>query len=246
VFVAERLDMTGSKNALVVGNTDGIGLALTHRLLADGYSVTGISRRASSVVHPLYTHIVQDVTAPEYTDVLRAYAAQNISCDICVYCAGVGDTLPTEKSALAAALVQETRTMEINLMAAVRTTEIITAKMMAQGQGHFIGLGSVMDAMWAPTAPAYAASKAGIARYWESLALALKDTGVHISNIRFGFVDTKMAKAPVRPFLMTPEKAADFITQVMRRPRPRATCPRVMGVLVWILSLPLRLRLLPG
>ncbi|MET3420839.1 NAD(P)-dependent dehydrogenase (short-subunit alcohol dehydrogenase family) [Actinoplanes tereljensis] len=31
--------------ALIVGNSDGIGLALTHRLLAAGWEVTGRSRR---------------------------------------------------------------------------------------------------------------------------------------------------------------------------------------------------------
>jgi NAD(P)-dependent dehydrogenase (short-subunit alcohol dehydrogenase family) len=39
--------------AVLVGNSDGIGLALTTRLLLAGWQVTGLSRSASSVVHDL-------------------------------------------------------------------------------------------------------------------------------------------------------------------------------------------------
>jgi NAD(P)-dependent dehydrogenase (short-subunit alcohol dehydrogenase family) len=48
--------------ALIVGNSDGIGLALTRRLLADGWDVTGSSRNAST----LGTHHVVDVPRPPY------------------------------------------------------------------------------------------------------------------------------------------------------------------------------------
>jgi NAD(P)-dependent dehydrogenase (short-subunit alcohol dehydrogenase family) len=70
-----------------VGNSDGIGLALTRRLLDDGWSVTGLSRSAG----PLTDHVV-DVTAADYPDVLARVGAA----ELCVYAAGVGelDDLP--------------------------------------------------------------------------------------------------------------------------------------------------------
>ena len=51
------------RHALVIGNTDGIGLALTRRLLADGWAVTGLSRRPAAVEHDRYVHVAADVTA---------------------------------------------------------------------------------------------------------------------------------------------------------------------------------------
>jgi NAD(P)-dependent dehydrogenase (short-subunit alcohol dehydrogenase family) len=52
------------------------------------------------------------------------------------------------------------------------------------------------------------ASKAGISRYWEGLALALSGKTIKLTNVRFGFVDTKMAKAKRKPFMLTAGKAA--------------------------------------
>ena len=58
--------------------------------------------------------------------------------------------------------------------------------------------------------------------------------------MRFGFVDTKMAKYPVRPFMITAERAADVVVRCLeRRPqrRPaRVTYPWRMGALVWVLD----------
>ena len=59
--------MTATPRTLILGNSDGIGLALTRRLLAAGYDVTGVSRRPS----PLgaidgYAHVVADVAAQDY------------------------------------------------------------------------------------------------------------------------------------------------------------------------------------
>jgi len=48
-------------------------------------------------------------------------------------------------------------------------------------------------------APAYNASKAALSSYVEGLSLALRGTGVALTNVRLGFVDTKMAKASAKP-----------------------------------------------
>ena len=59
------------RHAWIVGNTDGIGRALTTRLLGAGWRVTGISRRAAepSLSSTLsYEHLVSDVRAPDYRE----------------------------------------------------------------------------------------------------------------------------------------------------------------------------------
>ena len=48
---------------LVIGNSDGIGRALTVRLLDERWSVTGVSRRDSGIEHEHYAHRTVDVTA---------------------------------------------------------------------------------------------------------------------------------------------------------------------------------------
>lgn len=160
------------------------------------------------------------------------------SLDLCIYFAGIGISLDLNE------LKQETKVFQVNLMSAVITTELVLTEMLKHNHGHFIGLSSVMDVMIAPEVPSYSASKSGISKYWEGLALALKESKVRVSNIRFGFVDTKMADAPYKPFLMTPQQAAEFVHSIIEKPRPRATKPLAMGFICWIYSLRIRLKLL--
>ena len=57
---------TEVKRVLIIGCSDGIGLALVKRLLAEGCQVTGLSRRASPVEHPKYRQCGhEDGTQPD-------------------------------------------------------------------------------------------------------------------------------------------------------------------------------------
>ena len=77
----------------------------------------------------------------------------------------------------------------------------------------------------------YAASKAGLTSYLNGLALALRPHGVHVTTVRLGFVDTKMAKGPVRPMMISAEKAVDVILDSLRTGRSVVSYPRRMASL---------------
>jgi hypothetical protein len=82
-----RLMCRAVRRAIIVGNSDGIGLALTRRLIDDGWSVTGLSRRAG----PMTDHVV-DVTAADNPDVLAGVGPA----ELCVYaCRGAGGSART-------------------------------------------------------------------------------------------------------------------------------------------------------
>jgi len=225
------------KRALVVGNSDGIGLALTRALLQRDYAVIGISRRAAPVEHAHYAHHLQDVVEPTYRDLLADIIARHPDLSVCIYCAGIGDRLDLGNLAF------ETKVFQVNLMAAVVTTELVLGQMIRNDAGHFIGLSSIADVLTSATGPSYSASKAGVSRYWEGLALALRGRNVKLTNVRFGFVDTKMAKSGSKPFMIPVEKACDVVLHAVAKPRIRVTAPRIMGVLAWIMVLATRLRI---
>jgi NAD(P)-dependent dehydrogenase (short-subunit alcohol dehydrogenase family) len=229
--------MSPTKRALVVGNTDGIGLALTRRLIGDGWAVSGVSRRTSPLGEAAsYRHTIADVATAEYPVALRTVLASDGPFDVCVYCAGVGDLLDPND------LGGEPRVFEVNLLGAVQTAAIVLSSMVTAGRGHFVGLSSIGDRL-SPDAPSYSASKAGLSSYLEGLALALRPRGVRVTNLRLGFVDTKMAKAKVRPFMMTTERAVDVVAHCLRRRPARFTYPRRMAALVWLSNLILSVRL---
>ncbi|XVU29632.1 SDR family NAD(P)-dependent oxidoreductase [Actinoplanes sp. CA-054009] len=212
--------MTG-RRALIIGNSDGIGLALTHRLLADGWQVTGVSRRP---IGGAARHFVADVTGAGYRDVVAQASAGGV--DLCVYAAGIGDLFDP------ADLAAQTRALEVNLIGAARTIEVVAPAMIAARSGHIIGLSSLADVAPSPQAPAYAASKAGLTSYLLGLRGALRPYDVAVSAIRFGFVDTKMAKSPVKPLLMPVEKAVDVIVDCLRTRRAVVSRPRRMAALM--------------
>lgn len=209
--------------ALVIGNSDGIGLALTRRLLADGWSVTGVSRRDSGIEHERYVHRTVDVTAPDYAAALREPDAQP-DVDLCVYAAGVGDLLDLDD------LAAQTRAIEVNLLGAARTVEAVVPGMLARGSGHLIGLSSLSDILIAPDAPGYAASKAGFSTYLLSLTQPLRKRGVAVSTVRFGFVDTKMAKAPSKPLMIPVAEAVEVLMRCVRDRPAVVSYPRRASV----------------
>ena len=208
-------------NAILVGNSDGIGLAVTNVLLEKGWNVTGISRRPSSVNDAAYTHIVTSVQDKSYTDRLGDLIKQMGQIDLCIYCAGIGELLDFSR------LDFDLDVIDVNLMGMVRTVTQVVPKFVKQGSGHFIGLSSFADVLLSAEAPSYHASKAGFSTYLESLGLALKPKGVSVTNLRFGFVDTKMAKGDVKPFMMDVNRAVHHLLVCIDKKPLRYSAPRI-------------------
>ncbi len=213
---------TRAKTAIIIGNSDGIGLNLTRRLLKSDWEITGISRSPSAITHPEYTHIVCDVHTDEYMQQLAIVIEKTGDIDLCVYCAAIGEMI--DFSSMAGELI----IMDINLQAVIRTISLGIPAMISRHHGQFIGLSSVADALISAEAPAYHASKAGMSSYLEGLALATRSEGVSITNIRFGFVDTKMAKGDIRPFMMTVDKATAHILRCINKKPVRYTAPKIV------------------
>ena len=211
--------------AMLIGNSDGIGLATTKRLLAAGWRVTGVSRSESPIADPEYRHICADVCDPEYTALVHDLAQQS-SLDLCMYFAGIGELLnPLDMS-------EEARIMDVNLTGMIRTASAVVPLMVTRGQGHFIGVSSVADELVSAEAPSYHASKAGFSNYLRGLGLALKPKGVHVTTMRFGFVDTKMAKGDVKPFMMSVDKAVDHVETCMSTKPLCYTAPKIVIPLI--------------
>ena len=225
------------KNALIIGNSDGIGLNITKELLKKEWEVTGISRSKSPVEAPFYKHMVIDVQQDMYVEKLKTIVQNNNPIDLCIYCAGIGELLDI------ANMEKDITIFEVNLIGLVKTVSIVIPGMLKRGIGHFIGLSSVADKMLSLEAPSYHASKAGFSNYLEGLALALKPMGVNVTNVRFGFVDTKMAKGDVKPFMMTVEDANKHLLSCIEKRPMRYTAPKIVIPLVKLRSIMLGLKI---
>jgi NAD(P)-dependent dehydrogenase (short-subunit alcohol dehydrogenase family) len=216
----------GSGTVLIIGNSDGIGLSLTRRLLDAGHRVLGASRSPSPIEHGNYRHVVADVTSENYIEGLEELLANERNLFAVYYCAGIGaKTNPQDLS-------MDYHVFDVNLMGAMRTAQFLIPKLLEQG-GRFIVLSSLADRIINHEASSYTASKAAVSAYFEGLGLKLRHTKLKLVNVRFGFVDTKMARAGVKPFMITTERAAERLEGLLEGPVPlRMTYPKRMAVVV--------------
>ena len=224
--------------ALLIGNSDGIGLATTKELLKREWKVVGISRSESPIEDPSYEHIVAEVQDDEYSVILKSVLEKGEPVDLCVFCAGIGEMLDLTN------MEGEAEIFNVNLLGMVKAAPCVIPLMVKRGKGHFIGLSSVADELLSREAPSYHASKAGFSNYLEGLALALKPKGVYVTNVRFGFVDTKMAKGDVKPFMMGVERATLHLLSCIEKKPVRYTAPWIVIPLVKFRSWMLRLSIL--
>ena len=149
--------------------------------------------------------------------------------DAFIYCVGIGERLALEQ------LDREAQVFEVNLLAAVASAGIVLPTMLAAGRGHLIVLSSLADVLVSEEFPSYNASKAALSSYFDGLGAAIRHTGVVVSYIRFGFVATKMAKSPVKPFMVTADAAAGVIARALEGRRRRISFPLRMAWLVAVL-----------
>ncbi|MDR4494845.1 MAG: SDR family NAD(P)-dependent oxidoreductase [Nitrospirales bacterium] len=216
---------------LLIGNSDGIGAAVTKALVAQGDRVIGLSRSPSPLGPQGPHHVVQDIAAPEYEDVLHRLLLDKGPFDVCIFCAAIGSrlTLPD--------LSKEARVMEVNLTAMVRTLAALIPGWLERGQGHFLGLSSLADDFYNANAPSYTASKAGFSNYLISMALKVRSHGVHITNIRFGFVDTELPQASWKPLMMTSDEAARQVLTCLRTRPIQLSVPKLAAAALHTLRL---------
>lgn len=224
-----------NRNILIIGNSDGIGAAVTRALIAQGDQVVGISRSSSPLGPKGPRHIVQDVAAPDYPKRLHRIIVEEGPFDTCIFCAAIGSELKLSDFS------QEAHVIEVNFTAMVHTFAALTSGWLEQDGGHFIGLSSLADDFYNKDAPSYTASKAGFSNYLVSMAFKLKSQGVHVTNIRFGFVDTKLPKASWKPLMMTTDQAAKHVIRCMKSKPRQLSVPKLAGLAIhsirWFQSL---------
>jgi NAD(P)-dependent dehydrogenase (short-subunit alcohol dehydrogenase family) len=86
--------------------------------------------------------------------------------------------------------------MAINYLAPVRLTLALLPHMLAKGSGRIVNMSSVAAPLSSPGEAAYDASKAALAVFSEAMAVDLWDTGIKVTVIYPGVVDTDLFTLP--------------------------------------------------
>ena len=180
--------LTG-KRALVSGGTRGIGAAIAARLKIAGANVTAIGRQAPD--HPTADDfIAADVATVEGTDKVITQITDHGGVDIIVHVAGGGASAPAGGFAK---LTPEIwlRTLELNLLGAVRLDRGIIPAMIDAGAGAIVHITSIQRKMPLYDATlAYAAAKAALTTYSKGLANELAPYGIRVNTVSPGFIQS--------------------------------------------------------
>lgn len=242
--------MSEHRIAVVTGASSGIGAATARSLAGAGWRVVLVARRAERL-EELAAAIregggearVEAVDAADgaavaamATRVLASWGAPSLI----VNSAGAGvwrfleETAPEEILEMAGA----------PYLAAANTCAAFMAAMLAEGSGHFIHVGSPASLMPWPGATAYTASRWALRGLHEALCMDVVGTGLKSSLVYFGEVSSEYFEAnpgshehipAVGRWIprSTPERCAEVLMSVARRPRRVTFHPFALRLMWW-------------
>lgn len=180
--------MTTQPHALVTGVSSGIGAAITQRLLAEGWRVTGFSRRPPEQPHPALTWIGVDLADDQALDAVLADIGP---LDAIVHAAGFMRTAPL--GALDAA--DGAAMWHLHVAVASRLVDRLIERLAAGGRIVLIGSRTMQGAAGRSQ---YAATKAALVGLVRSWALELASRGITVNLVAPGATETPMLRDPGR------------------------------------------------
>ncbi len=229
------------KVALVTGGGSGIGLATADLLLKEGASVAIAGRDAAKLQRAAeqlgggarLMHQSTDVTDPaQVTALVQRVTQQFGRIDILVNNAGLNIKKRTFRELTAESWRQ---LVGANLDGVFYCTHAVVPQMLQRRDGLIINISSVAGKRANPLGgAAYAAAKFGVSALGLCLAAEEKDSGIRVSNIYPGEVDTPILEnrpTPVseaqRQIILQPEDVAQAVIFVATLP-PRVSVPELV------------------
>ncbi|MFG1772854.1 SDR family oxidoreductase [Nocardia salmonicida] len=128
------------------------------------------------------------------------------------------------------------RMLAVNLRGVIRGVRLVAPPMRERGRGHIVTIASAASKLAPPGESTYAATKHAVLGYLTGVREELRGSGVEISVIMPGVVDTELAigtdsGATSR---LQPGDVAAAVVQILRRPRFEVILPASIGLLVRI------------
>jgi len=162
------------KSVLISGGTSGIGAAIAQAFAASG-----------AIVHALGLETGLDITS---TDTIQQALANIKTIDVLVNAAGVIRRFEEHSPEVFAQVI------DINLNGAMRMCSACHPYLKAS-KGSVINIASMLSFFGSGPAPAYSASKGGLAQLTKSLAIAWAPDDIRVNALAPGWIETPLTSA---------------------------------------------------
>lgn len=162
------------KKAVIVGGSSGIGLALSKILISHGYYAEICSRsRPESGILPKdkYNHNYCDLT--DFNEDLFIKMAQDRDVEVLVVTAGIGRTAEF----YAHHISEIDRIITVDMLAPIKIFRVFFERINSDSSFYSMIMSSISGRISSPAASVYAAAKAGIVRFVESVNIELEMAG---------------------------------------------------------------------
>ncbi|WP_405905238.1 oxidoreductase [Streptomyces sp. NBC_00828] len=181
------------RTAVVTGASKGIGFAITEALVEAGATVIAGSRGTTPALDALVdkghvTWVPVDLADPAAAG--RLVEAVGGRIDILVNNVG---TAPARTGGFLSVTDEEwRRTVDLNLLAAVRVTRAALPSMLAAGHGSVVTIASVNATLPDPLVIDYSAGKAALVAFSKALSKEVGPKGIRVNTVSPGPVETEL------------------------------------------------------
>ncbi len=193
--LAERFP---GKRAVITGAASGLGLAITRKLSAGGWTLGLIDRKAeqlagvryslNSIDNTLHTYHVDIADADAMTSAIGRFVQAERGLDIMINNAGVA----AGGEFLATPLADWRWIVDINLMGVVHGCRAALPPMIEAQLGQIINIASAAGFACSPSMSAYNVTKAGVIALSETLMAEFAADGIRVSVVMPGFFPTNL------------------------------------------------------
>jgi short-subunit dehydrogenase len=205
-------------NALITGASAGIGREFARQLASRARSLVLIARREERLNElrnelrdrnaqlTVHVRVVDLCEKSQIDELIRWLAREKIEIDFLINNAGLGDVGPFATSPPQ----RNDEMLQVNVAALTHLTRRLLPQMISQKRGAILNVSSSAGFLPIPEFNVYAATKAYVTSFSESLRAELRDTGVTVTALCPGPVHTEFGDVAKRPG-GEPERGPEFV-----------------------------------
>jgi 3-oxoacyl-[acyl-carrier protein] reductase len=184
------------RHVIVTGGSRGLGLAMTRRLIADGFHVVAVARKESDELRALMAESAGALSfAPfdlsridDIPDFVLGLKKSHGAPYGLVNNAGLG----TEGLLATMHNSQIEMLTRVNVTAPIVLTKYVVRNMMSAGEGRIVNISSIIAATGYNGLSVYGGTKAALVGFTKSLAREVGRMGITVNVVAPGFIETEM------------------------------------------------------